>query len=131
LVLRGNFHGTRVLLLSDLGRAGQDALLERAPELRADIVVAGLPHQGEPLSDALLDAIQPRVIIITDSEFPATERASPQLRERLAARNIPVIYTRTAGAVKISIKPGQWELKTMGGFCLNEKIQESFRSRSF
>jgi competence protein ComEC len=119
MVLRGNFFDTRVLLLSDLGRAGQEALLERAPDMRADIVVACLPNQGEPLSDALLDAIQPRVIIITDSEFPATERASPRLRGRLEARNVPVIYTRTAGAVTIRIKPGQWKLKTMGGFCLN------------
>ena len=121
MVLRGNFFDTQILLLSDLGRAGQAALLKRAPDLRADIVVACLPNQGEPLSDALLDAIRPRVIIIADSEFPATERASPHLCQRLAERKIPVIYTRTAGAAKISIKPGQWELKAMDGFRLNGK----------
>ncbi len=60
LVFAGSFHGSRVLLLSDLGRAGQNALLERTPDLRADIVVTGLPSQEEPLSEALLDAIQPR-----------------------------------------------------------------------
>ena len=30
--------------------------------------------KGEPLCEALLDAVQPRVIIVADSEFPATER---------------------------------------------------------
>ncbi|HUL51511.1 MAG TPA: ComEC/Rec2 family competence protein, partial [Candidatus Nitrosotalea sp.] len=38
LVLRGRIHGIRVLLCSDLGRPGQAALLERQPDLRADVV---------------------------------------------------------------------------------------------
>jgi len=83
LVLRGNFRGTKILLLSDLSRAGQSDLLATTNDLRADIVVAGLPTEGEPLCDALIDAIRPRVIVIADSEFPATRRASRALRERL------------------------------------------------
>jgi len=98
VVLRASLHGTRLLLLSDLGRAGQNALLERTPDLRADIVVAGLPAIGEPLCEALIDAIQPRLIIISDSEFPASERASPKLRARLEQGKcrcfIPVIAGR-------------------------------------
>src|SRR5207244_3306749 len=41
LVLRGELRGTRVLLLSTLGKAGQNALASREPSLRAEIVVAG------------------------------------------------------------------------------------------
>ena len=115
LVLLENFYGTRVLLLSDLGREGQSALLSRTNNLRADIMIAGLPDEGEPLCDALLDAAQSKVIIIADSEFPATRRASPKLRARLEQRGIPVIYTRTAGAVTILLRPDGWELRTMGG----------------
>jgi beta-lactamase superfamily II metal-dependent hydrolase len=115
LVLKGEFHGTRVLLLSDLGRPGQNALLERTNDLRADIVVTGLPEQTESLSDALLAAVQPKVIIVMDSEFPATKRASAALHERLEKRNIPVVYTRTAGAVKISLRPNRWSVKPMNG----------------
>jgi competence protein ComEC len=113
LVLLGEFHGTRVLLLSDLGRAGQNALLERAPGLRANIVVAGLPTEGEPLNDMLLDAIKPRFVVIADSEFPATRRASPQLRQRLAQRGVQAIYTREAGSVRLSLGKGGWKLRTM------------------
>ena len=101
LVLLGNFSGTRILLLSDLGRAGQSALLAGTNDLRADIVIAGLPDEGEPLCDALLDAIQPRVIVLADSEFPATRRAGRALKDRLDQKGIPVIYTRDSGAVKI------------------------------
>jgi competence protein ComEC len=115
LVLLGNFYGTRVLLLSDLGREGQNVLLSRTNHLRADIVIAGLPDEGEPLCDVLLDTAQPKVIVIADSEFPATRRASPKLRARLEQKGIPVIYTRTAGAVTILLRPGGWELHTMDG----------------
>ena len=85
LVLIGTIHHTRILLLSDLGRAGQDRLLSLATtnELRADVVVSGLPANGEPLCEELISAIQPRAIIIADSEFPAQRRASPALRARL------------------------------------------------
>jgi competence protein ComEC len=115
LVLRGDFHGTRILLLSDLSRAGQDELLARTNDLRADIVIAGLPTEGEPLCAALLDAVRPKAIVIADAEFPATRRASRALRERLEQRKIPVIYTRTAGAVKIAANQVGWRLEMMDG----------------
>jgi ComEC/Rec2-related protein len=115
LVLLGNFYRTRVLLLSDLGRGGQSALLAHTNDLRADVVITGLPDGGEPLCDALLDAVQPKVIVVADSEFPATRRASRTLHERLDQRKIPVIYTRVSGAVKIVTRPDGWELKTMDG----------------
>ena len=115
LVLRGNFHGTTIFLLADLSRAGQDVLLSRTNDLHADIVIAGLPVEGEPLCDALLDAIQPKIIVIADSEFPATRRAGRGLKDRLAGRKTPVIYTRTAGAVKIVTDKSGWKLQTMDG----------------
>ena len=120
LVFLGDFCGTRVLLLADLGRPGQNALLARVTDLRADIVVTGLPVQTDPLGDALLDAVQPRVIIVADSEYPATERAKPQLIERLGARGVPVIYTRKAGAVTITIRPDDWTLRAPDGQMLYE-----------
>ena len=101
--------------LSDLGRAGQSELLAQTNNLRADIVIAGLPSIGEPLCDALLDAIQPKVIVIADSEFPATRRAGRELKERLAQSGIPVIYTRSADAVKILADKSGWKLQTMDG----------------
>jgi len=115
LVLFGTFSGARILLLSDLGRPGQNALLERMPDLRADIVITGLPAQSEPCTDSFLDAIRPRVIIVADSEFPVAERASPKLRARLARRNVPVIYTRNDGTVSIQLHHQRCDIGTMTG----------------
>lgn len=115
LVLRGELRGRRLLLLSNLGVPGQNALLERGIDLRADIVVTGLPKQGEPLADALIEAIAPKLIIVADSEHPATRRAGRALRERLKTRGIPVLFTRDTGAVTLSLHPGKIELRQMKG----------------
>lgn len=105
LVLQREIHGWKILLLGNLGRDGQARLLEKAAALRSDIVVAGLPGRSEPLSDDLLRAIHPRLIVIPDAEFPAPERASRPLRKRLAATGIPVLYGRDLGGIKITLGP--------------------------
>jgi ComEC/Rec2-related protein len=115
LVLLGNFSGTKVLLLSDLSLAGQSALLALTNDLHADIVIAGLPTSGEPLGDALTDAIQPGVIVIADSDYPPMRRASRKLKERLEQTAVPVIYTRDSGAVKIVMNKTGWKLSAMDG----------------
>ena len=113
IVLRGELNGTRVLLLSDLGKPGQNALFGPQLDLRADIVVAGLPQQSEPLAEALLDAIQPRLIIIADAEYPAGARANRKLLDRLERRRIPVVCTAQAGAVTLLFQRHGWRVKTM------------------
>ena len=84
-------------------------------------MVTGLPVQHEAISDALLDAIQPRMIIVADSEFPAAERASTKLRERLARRKVPVIYTRSEGATTIEWRKQDWELRTRSGLAISSR----------
>jgi competence protein ComEC len=121
LVLAAAIGGQRILLLSDLGRPGQNALLQRLPDLRADIVITGQPVQLEAIGDALLDTLQPRVIIVADSDLPAVERAKPKLQERLARREVPVIYTRQAGATAIEWHSDEWELRTMSGIRISSR----------
>ncbi|MFO1501559.1 MAG: ComEC/Rec2 family competence protein [Verrucomicrobiota bacterium] len=114
LVLRRQFQGTRVLFLSDLGRLGQRTLLERETNLRADILVAGLSNK-DFVSDALLDAVQPRLLIIASAEYPVANRPSRQLRDRLDRRNTPIVYTSEAGAAIVRFGPKSWQIKTMDG----------------
>src|SRR5437762_11586522 len=115
IVLRGEVDGVRVLLCSDLGRRGQGTLLDREPDLRADVVVIGIPGRGERLADAMLDAVQPQVIIVSASEVPAQERATRELRERLERRGVPVFYTSDDGAVTVTVRPRNWDVRAMSG----------------
>jgi len=116
LVCRGEIHGVKLLLLSDLGREAQDLLLTRyRDQLQVDLVIAGLPEQSEPLCEALLDATRPRAIIVADSQLPANARASEQLKARLLGRKILVLSTRDVGAVTVVFSPQDCRLMTASG----------------
>ncbi len=116
LVLRGDFAGTKILLLSDLSRPSQsDLLSDTNLDLHADIVITGIPEEGEPLCNALIAAVQPKVIVIADSDLPAQYRATAALKARLKQTKTPVLYTRDAGAIKISLNKTGWKLKAMDG----------------
>ncbi|HXG49686.1 MAG TPA: ComEC/Rec2 family competence protein [Methylomirabilota bacterium] len=115
LVLEADIGGIRVLSLSDLGRTGQNTLLHRHPDLKADIVIAGLPGEGEPLADALIETLAPRLIVITDAEYPAKERASARLRARLEAHSAPVLYTRETGAITLEWRERHCAVRTASG----------------
>jgi competence protein ComEC len=115
LVLRCECDGHSILLLPALGRDGQEALMRRHPELRAEIVVAGLPARDEPLCDPLLEMLQPRLIILADTDFPATRRASPKLRERLARCPAQLVFCRDTGAATLDLAPGKLALRTADG----------------
>jgi len=121
LVLLGNIKGCRVLLLSDLGWTGQELLMQRWPELRADLVISGLPANESPLREPLLDLIQPQIIVVCDAEYPALARAKPELKQRLERRHLPVLYTRDCGAVKVVFGEGGWTVTSMDNVADNAK----------
>ena len=112
VVALGTFDGVRVLLASDLGAAGQNTFFARHPEVRADIVIAGLPTRGEPLAAEWLTALHPKLIVISDSEFPATRRAGRELVERLRRSGARFVLTRECGAVTVEMRAGEWRIKT-------------------
>jgi competence protein ComEC len=115
LVLRRDLNGHSILLLPALGRDGQDALMRRHPELRAEIVIAGLPARDEPLCPPLLDQVQPRLIVVADAAFPATRRAPVKLRQRLARQTARVVYARDHGALTLELTPSAWTLLSADG----------------
>lgn len=117
LVWRRAAPGGACLLLSDLSRAGQNLLAQRAPPglLRAEVLICGLPEAGEPLADGFLRLVQPRLVIVADSLYPATRRAPPSLARRLARRRVALWCTRECGAVQIQFTSTGWRAQAMDG----------------
>jgi competence protein ComEC len=113
LVLRRDFGGVRVVLLSALGREGQRRLREREADLRADLVIAAVPNAAEPLGDALLGALRPQVLVLANGEFPVSARLKPASRERLAAGAGTLLVTRDTGAVTVTFGEGRAEATTL------------------
>ncbi len=90
--------------------------MNRHPDLRAEIVIAGLPSRDEPLDEPLLEMLQPKLIIIADSEMPATRRASAKLRQRLEQhRESRVLYCHDAGSLTLLLRRNGWQLRNASG----------------
>jgi competence protein ComEC len=115
LVLLREIDGVRILLCSDLSRVGQRTLMEREPGLRADIVVSGMPNSEEPLSDGFLHALGPGLILLSAGEYPASERPSRKLRERLGVLGIPVMFSCDHGALYLEVRHGSWRVRAQDG----------------
>ncbi len=99
IVLRTTWNGWRILVLPDLGNEGQRLLLEREPDLKADVLIGGIPENGDAFRTGLLEAIAPQLIVVASAEYPVTARGSRQLRERLSKNKATVWFTIDTGAV--------------------------------
>lgn len=110
LVLAMGESPNRVLVLGDLGRAGQEALMRRHPDLRAEIVISGVPTRGEPLCDALVDQLAPRLVVIVDAAQPATARASSDCKARLKSKPLLAWFVSESGNVELRRIRGRWEM---------------------
>lgn len=116
LVWAGKLGQTRVLLLSDLSRTGQARLLGRHPDLRGDIVVAGLSDRGEVVDEGLLASLGTRLLIVADALQPASARVKPEAAHRLRRRyGIPVYFTSETGALDLRWADGEWRIEDAGG----------------
>lgn len=115
IVLFAEIHGVKLLLLSDLGRNGQRALLARYPDLQADIVVSGLPAKDEPLGETLLAALKPQAVIVTCAWQPAAEQASPDLMTRLKQTGSHTFFLQETGTISLQFTPDGVTLQAMRG----------------
>lgn len=122
IVLYGEIEGVRVLLLSDLGKPGQNALMEREPDLKADLVISGLPTQGEPLANSLLAMLGAKTIVVMDADYPASRRASAKLRERLADHGVEVLYLHQTTALHFRFSDSSWRYQAMNRDALTHDL---------
>lgn len=107
--------GTRVLLLGDLSAAGQGLFLARHPELRADVVIAGVGERGALPGAEFLAHVEPREVIIADAVLPATARARDPGRTQVRQGPWKTYFTAETGALELAVRGGGWELRDTRG----------------
>lgn len=111
-VLIGDFEGVRILYCGTLSPRGQRALLQRfGQDLRADIAIAGIPNEGEPLIDPLLDVVQPHAILLLNAHYPVGRRGSPDTFERFQSAGYPWMSLIEAGSFRIEANSGRFTIR--------------------
>ncbi len=115
LVMDRALGGVECLWMPSLNPTAQRRWLAARPrDLRARVLLAGLPSQGEALVDELLDALRPECVVVMAGERPATHRIAEGTRLRLrrwAMRNAAALWiTDEGGAVEVRCRGGRWWL---------------------
>jgi beta-lactamase superfamily II metal-dependent hydrolase len=100
--------GTSLLFMSDSGEETERALLSNGSDLQSDILVKGQHHSGISGSAAFLDAVRPRLIIATSTQFPEHEQINEQWTEQLRARGIKLFRQDESGAVELTFSGREW-----------------------
>jgi competence protein ComEC len=92
----------RFLLMGDAERGEEEYLLGRTPELlRADVLKVG--HHGSSTSStpAFLDAVRPRIALVSVGAGNSYGHPSPHVMQALVARGAQVLRTDRLGAVVV------------------------------
>ncbi len=120
LVLRGKFHGMTVLLLSDLGHDGRQALMRKDVDFQADVLALSVPDRSLPLDLGFLNAVTPKVIVVQDCRFPVTERASAPWLASLRESGAIVLSVRELGGIRLTVEPVGWRLENAEGVLFSQ-----------
>ncbi|MEY2501922.1 MAG: competence protein ComEC [Verrucomicrobiota bacterium] len=99
----------RALLMSDVGDAAENFLVQHHSELRADLLIKGQHHTGLSGTPAFLDCVRPQAIIATSRDFPDSERLKPEWVDEVRKRGITLLRQDETGAVQVRIFPDRWE----------------------
>ena len=102
---------TFVLFMSDSGAETERALLNSGSDLQSQILVKGQHNTGVSSSAAFLDAVRPRLIIATSTQFPERERINDEWAEQLRARGIKLFRQDETGAVELEFFGKEWNAR--------------------
>jgi competence protein ComEC len=107
VVIMAEYRGVRILLTGDAERDVEARLVERlGNHLRADVLKVG--HHGSATSTTtpFLDAVTPRLALVSVGAANRYGHPSPEVLEALRARGAQVIRTDDGGSIVISVDGG-------------------------
>ena len=128
MVLTGSFGGKQFVFTGDLDRAGECAVLDRYPQLHADVLKLGHHGSRTASADRFLDQLHPQWGIISAGRFNRYHHPNDEVVASLRQRKIQIlstqqygmiryVYTQHHGRFQTTLKGG--ELKWTLPNCLN------------
>lgn len=102
ITLRAHGLGHSAMLTGDLTAAGEKEILASEAKIRSDILKLG--HHGSKTSSSapFLDAVAPRLALISSGRKNRFRHPSKQVIERLDSLHIPYLNTATSGTVFVT-----------------------------
>ena len=113
MVLRISYAGTSILFPGDLEKPGEKMLLDLAGNrVNSDILLS--PHHGSRTSssEAFLEAVSPRVCVISSGIDRFGRFPHPSVLKRLAQRQCESICISGSGAVTVRVFPEGFEIRS-------------------
>ncbi len=107
LVLRLTSDGISILLAADIGRASERAIADDRVAVRSQVLKS--PHHGSRTSSSagFLDAVEPRVVVISAGYRNPYSVPHPEILERYAASGAFIFRTDIDGAIEMTVRdPG-------------------------
>jgi competence protein ComEC len=114
LALRLDYGGTRILFTGDIEEEAEPAMQAWGQRLRAEVLKAA--HHGSRTSSgpAFLDAVDPRLVVVSVGAFNKFGHPAPEVLARLTSRGTTVLRTDGCGAVTLRITAdGSWQVERM------------------
>jgi len=128
-IFRLHWNGWKILFTSDAGLLTERKLLDSGKNLAADVIVAGRHARDLTLGDEFLDAVNPKVIVASHSEFPIEERLPVRQVDYWKSRGIQVMNQKQTGGVTMRIVEGKMRLEGFVDQAVIELGNEEFFNR--
>ena len=97
--------GGRLLIVGDLERSGEAALLDRGNDVQADVLVVGHHGSAGASSPAFLAAVAPRWALVPAGHGNRWGFPAAAVRRRLARQGSVAIVSGDMGAVRVLLRP--------------------------
>ena len=111
-VLRFTYGKSAVLFTGDAGEDAESDILASGADLRSDVLKVGHHGSGSSSSLAWLDAVRPRLAVISVGATNPFGHPSPDVLARLSSRKVRVLRTDQCGAVTLSLSRNGYSVHT-------------------